>query len=125
MLFNYKSFLGFSSICDVKIYQTETKVIVIYTEIPENKGSSVTNATEIIATNVFNKLQFKLDIKPESIIWIEHYPVRGTDYASVPESFDIVRFVWDGVKYNNPNWTNSSKEEVEALIINAKEVLRS
>jgi len=83
------------------------------TELPDNRGMSVTNAFEYIATQVLcqNRLH------PGRVIWIEHYPERGRD---LPETLDLVTLEWseepDGWTASHPGWRRVSGELVAELL---------
>ena len=82
-------FQGFDSIYGLTTLADETarKVMVVVTELPENKGKSVTNAYDVIATEVFyDRLSH---ISPEDIRWIEHY----TD-----TTLRVMAFVYAGMR---------------------------
>jgi hypothetical protein len=115
----YRAFPGqsFVSSCRVRIYNTAPRAVVIISELPENDGTSVTNAAQTIATLVVQ--QYRLD--PAQTIWVEHYPDRHDqrppqaryeqeyDVPDLPsvygESFDVVTFVWDDAgRAHRPEW---------------------
>ena len=112
-------YLGFGihkSFCDVEIYKEADKYLVIMTEpCNESSGTSVTNACETIASDLFHRGLVGKD--PEKIVWIEHYPERG-----FPETFDAIDFVYDGrvKEFKNPEWfhlgESLSDEKVKELL---------
>ncbi len=84
--------------CGLDIKRLENKTaIVMLTELPDNPGTSVTNAYERVATII--RQTWLPDIAPEDIVWVEHYPAQG-EHA---ESFDLVVMEWSG-GYKTPNW---------------------
>jgi hypothetical protein len=94
--------------------------VVIATDL--NRGPSVTNAAEALATQVAQ--QFALD--RARLLWIEHYP--RTDSRPQPgtpggEEYDLVTFEWDAVleHFHNPTRAYSHRAAVEALIGEALE----
>src|SRR5260370_42640030 len=67
--------LRFASHCHLRILQNDQETLVIATEVNTNPGTSITNAAEIIATNVVKHRQ----LDPTRTRFIEHYK---------PESFE-------------------------------------
>jgi len=81
-ILNFKGYYGCNSKCGIEIYQNRNKNIVIMTELPENKGTSVTNACEAIATILFKNH----NINPEDTIYIEHY------HRDKKDTYDLIMF---------------------------------
>jgi len=101
---------GVRARCRIRIYRAHAAVVVI-TELPDNPGTSVTNAIEYIATCVMH--DYKLD--PRTTTWVEHYPGQ----ADRPETWDVVTFEWIGnavICATTPRWRPSSAEEVRRMI---------
>ena len=87
MRYNYKGFWGCDSYCDVEAHQrSDGKYVFVATELRGNPGTSVTNFAEHLATAV----RSQYGLKPEEVIWIEHYP-DAKDRRK--EDFDLVRFL--------------------------------
>jgi hypothetical protein len=103
--FHFKGFGNCKSRCRLRIYQIQSdpqskfkhslhmgdKVVILTQLEGDNVGTSVTNASEIIANAVAT--QFKLE--PLRTVWIEHYPERGHPdnmVSSFKESFDRVTY---------------------------------
>lgn len=82
--------------------------VVMFTELPDNPGMSVTNAFEIIA----EQWVARTGIDPSSTIWIEHYPEEPT--------FDLVGLTWrwraGHWTAEDPGWRRVSREFVCELI---------
>lgn len=108
-IFDYESWHGAPAYCGVKIWTdgpcggaAPTRYIVVMTELDDNPGMSVTNAAEIIATDVLNILLPGVD--PEAMTWIEHYPPRGDAHSlRLPETYDLVRMRYDGRQFKMDN----------------------
>lgn len=113
-------------ICRVRVFlpdDTERDLpVVICSELPDNRGESVTNAAERIAAEVIDA--FKL---PVPVVWIEHYSPETTDGAS--ETFDLVVFghyeVREIVRVEEegtikeigpPSWRRLDRGSVEVLV---------
>ena len=66
----------FPSRCRLRIYEEEGKSLVaIATELPDNPGTSVTNAASIIAAQVWQMM----GRPPADMTFIEHYPKDGEE----------------------------------------------
>ncbi len=96
--------------------------VVVCSELPGNRGQSVTNAAERIAGSVIDALKL-----PVPLVWIEHYPPYTTDGRS--ETFDLVvldhyevreimRAVEEGPikEIGPPQWKSLDRESAEVLV---------
>lgn len=107
------------SICRLRIYQTEDmEAVVIFTELPDNPGMSVTNAAEILA----NSVSVDFEIYDDITTWIEHYPDEyfekyGREPHGYGETYDFILYECtdDGVCHN-AHWQNTNKQEIEELL---------
>src|ERR1700747_14228 len=71
MRYDYKGFLNCDSFCDIEVHRrTDGKYVFVATELRDNPGTSVTNFAEHLATAMCKQHR----LKPEDVIWIEHYP---------------------------------------------------
>lgn len=106
--FEYKGFGVHDSWCKVDVWIHKEKYLVILTEPgTESSGTSVTNACEDIATKLLSHPDvFKKNVKPENIIWVEHYPERGEGLPT----YDRIQFKYSHFTktYFNPWWTHIS-----------------
>jgi hypothetical protein len=110
MRYNYKGFRGCDSSCDIQVHRRSNgKHILVATELPDNPGTSVTNCAEHLATAM--RKEYRL--KPEDVIWIEHYP-EAKDRRK--ESFNLVRFAVVGDTFRTPVWTRITEQAVDELI---------
>lgn len=105
--FEFKGYWNCLSKCEVQINVEQngdiiSRVVVILTELPDNPGTSITNAFESIATEIYHRML--KDIPIERIEWIEHY--LGTRYLG--ETYDRVIMDWDGKKFYSPRWKHIS-----------------
>jgi hypothetical protein len=74
--------------CRVRIYLPEEEQdapVVICSELPNNGGTSITNATEQLAAEVIRSHRL-----PTPLVWIEHWPKESTDNGE--ETFELVVF---------------------------------
>src|SRR5215470_19803845 len=87
MRYDYKGFWSCDSCCDIEVHRrNDGKYVFVATELPDNPGTSVTNFAEHLAT----AMRRQYGLKPEEVIWIEHYP-EAKDRRK--EDFDLVRFL--------------------------------
>jgi len=109
MRYNYKGFWS-DSYCDIEAHRrSDGKYVFVATELRDNPGTSVTNYAEHLAT----AMRRQYGLKPEDMIWIEHYP-EARDRRK--ESFDLVRFVVEGDSFRRPVWTRITEQAVGDLI---------
>jgi len=85
--------------------QIDGKTIVLLTEVAHNNASSITNAIEEIARQIYEEFLWKTNT--EDIIWVEHYD--GGSYHNMPdytETFDEVTLLWDKRtrRFYSPQW---------------------
>ena len=104
---NFRAANGYPSSCDLTIYHDIQ--LVVATETGE--GMSVTNAAEIIATEVVRQYGFD----PRRMLFVEHYPEaqRPMPYG---ESYDLVTFTWDGARAGNPIWRHLPAAEFNDIV---------
>ena len=102
---------GYASACDVFVY-TDTacgRCVVVFSERPDNPGTSITNFIEHLVPLV----QRELDV-PSDSIWVEHYPankgVRGETYE---------RVIFDRYDGRLPSWHGMSVSDFNELISEA------
>src|SRR5215469_11601911 len=110
MRYNYKGYRGCDSSCDIEVHRrSDGKYVFIATEVPENRGTSITNYAKQLAM----AMRRQHGLKPEDVIWIEHYP-EAKDRRK--ESFDLVRFAVVGDTFRTPVWTRITEQAVDELI---------
>ncbi len=114
--YEHKPKIGTPAACCLSILHSEEQTIVVFTELPDNEGMSVTNAAEDIATQV--RREFGLD--PDQTRWIEHYPERQHHVHNrihiEPATYDEVIYTWDGYQASEPTWRRLTREEFEVLV---------
>jgi hypothetical protein len=115
MRYDYQGFWS-DSFCDIEVHRrTDGKYVFVATELRDNPGTSVTNFAEHLATAMCKHHR----LKPEDMIWIEHYP-EPRDRRK--ESFDLVRFAVEGDSFRSPVWTRITEQAVEDLIAGVRNV---
>ena len=95
------------SSCDITIYRAIQLVVVGET----GEGMSITNAAEIIATELVR--QQGLD--PRRMLYIEHYP-EAQRPQPFGETYDLVTFTWDGNQARNPEWRHLTVDEFNEIL---------
>lgn len=104
---HFKAVNGFPSSCDLTILKTLQLVVASET----GEGMSVTNAAELIATEVVKRYGFD----PRRMLFIEHYPlsVRPLPFG---ESYNLVTFSWQNGQAENPQWQHMKVDEVTEIL---------
>lgn len=93
-----------SSQCTIDIVRYDNGVYcVMITEDKNNKGLSVTNVCDRIATQVYTK--FLKNIPADRIVWLEHSPASRVHKAHI----DLIQFQHSmqtkgAVSFTNPRW---------------------
>ena len=122
---------GVSSACRIRLYLPgaaepggtlgDAPVVIVF-ELPDNPGTSVTNAIEQIAAEVIDAHRFAMGRAP---VFVEHYPPRAT--GGRDETFDLVVFAHHEVRevirggiwhkeIGSPTWEPLDRREVEVLV---------
>ena len=84
----YKDAGGRPARCRVRIYlpdEVRDAPVVIYSELPNNPGGSITNSAGAITAGVIRANEL-----PTPLVWIEHWPKEST--VGGQETFDLVIF---------------------------------
>jgi len=105
--------------CRICIYQEDGyDPVVICSQLPENKNTSVTNMAEYLAAEVIEEHGL-----PIPLIWVEHYPEHRGNHGE----YSLVRFsswerrdvcigeVWR-CRIGSPQWSPLRPKEVSILI---------
>ena len=103
--FTYKA-IGGEGICNRKVWKDGDKYIVLFSELPENKGTSVINWFEHLATDFVN----------EKNIPVKNVKFFQYDYHE-PDDYSLVIMGWDseGKKFTDASFTYNNKEAFEML----------
>lgn len=93
------------SVFGVEFFDGEDgRPVVVLSEHPNNKGRSITNAYEYVATDVLARLQQDgMQVEPMRIRWLEHKrraPMSGRPAIEWSE----VLLSWDGRRLHSPQW---------------------
>ena len=118
---------SFDSECGIKIWGIKSsptslltkRHVVVMTELPDSKGLSVTNAVEIIASQVMEVYLKNADL--DGLIWIEHYPPRGRATSlRIEESYDLVSLRFDGREFkldtsSGSGWKRLTEDDLRQI----------
>lgn len=119
--FHFKGYGNCDSRCRVRIYSVQSDPqskfkhslhmgdkVVILTQLEGDVGTSVTNASEIIA----NLVSDEHALEPLRTVWIEHY-----NYPGHTETFDRVTYELGLLlQYKSAKWNHITREIVADLI---------
>ena len=112
-IYHFKGTMDADSRCGLKIIKRPDRHVVIATELyEENPGTSVTDFNSRLAALIVK--EFSLD--PDKLIFIEHCPDRGSKHEHYRQTFDRVRFRYEGSCFKDPEWERISRQDVEAII---------
>jgi hypothetical protein len=109
-IYTFRGLHGFESRCKLRIFDTGDRTVVIATELEDNPGTTITNYADQLATQII----MEFNIKPDSLIWIEHYPARPE--IGEQETFDLISFKWNGTRYIKPEWYHIEKSMLDKII---------
>jgi hypothetical protein len=127
-IMEYRASNGITTECGIKIWGIKSspnsliphRYVVLLTELPDNHSVSVTNSVEDAALEVMESYLTTAD--PETIVWVEHYPVRGNSRSvRIPESFDLVHLRFDGHQFRlntsitGQGWKRLSEQDLKEL----------
>ncbi|MFP4023356.1 MAG: hypothetical protein ACLFVR_02430 [Thiohalospira sp.] len=111
--YHFKGMWDVPSICGLKIVRKPKKTIVIVTDLYEkNPGTSVTEWNTKLAAEICKEFE----INPKELIFIERTPDKKTKLSFNKESFFKVVFEQNGNNFENPDWQELTKNEVNKLI---------
>lgn len=106
------------STCLVTIYRdlnNNDATLVIFTELASNRGKSITNSSEALATLIVR--DYELD--PNKTTFVEHYGAISYHFSTAPhcnEHYSTVCYSWNGGKARGPVWSALSAKALESLV---------
>ncbi|MCB0122677.1 MAG: hypothetical protein KDE58_10560 [Caldilineaceae bacterium] len=105
---HYEPFEQLYAHCRLRIYQHNEQVIVIVTEMADNREIAVTNYWPELAYEIADQY----GLTPTTTIWLEHYPQGNYALASARgDTFDQLTLAAE-----RPQWRRLTHEEIEQLI---------
>lgn len=111
--YDYPGYFNYESFCDLKVATIPPgHTLVIFTEVEENVGTSVTNRSEVLATQVCQEF----GLLPEKTLFVEHYPERGPRIKRLPETYALVEYTWEQGHARKPEWRYLSLENASTLL---------
>jgi len=116
---HYRGYWTEGGMCRIRVYQgTSLSPVVICSQLPENKNTSVTNMAEYLAAEVIERHGLAIHLT-----WIEHYPEHLGEMSewSLVEfsSWEIREVVLGGIgrpRIGTPRWSYVSTEQVGELV---------
>ncbi len=118
----FKGLGGLPSRCRIRLYLGDEgeAPVVICSELPDNPGTSITNAAEFIAAEAITRHELS---RP---VWIEHYPSESQGgsfetWALVTfEGYEVEEapfYLGEGrVRIGAPSWSSIDRRTVESLV---------
>jgi hypothetical protein len=110
-LHHYRGYWSDGGVCRIRIYEEKgLPSVVICSQLPENKNTSITNMAEYIAAEVIERHGLHTPLT-----WIEHYPKHAGEVAeyslvSFP-SWEVTEKSLGGVRrrrVGSPHWSKFS-----------------
>lgn len=112
-IYHFNGLWDVPSICGLKIIKKKDNTIIIATDLfDKNPGTSITEWNIKLAKELCDKYE----IDHNRLIYIERTPDKKTKLSFNQESFFKVDFDIEDDKFDNPQWEQMSKEEVDNLI---------
>ena len=120
-IYEYAGFNGVPSTCRFTFSKTITGLtICISDELPTNKGTSIRDFAEHLATHAYREVFAPNGTHVEEFIYLEHAPISPT---SIEYYYSMVDCEWDdeGIQFIHPTRTTLTDEEVQTLLGQKKE----
>lgn len=107
-----------NSVCRVQIACVDSPnglryALVILTELPDNHGTSVTNRSDLLATEIAREYE----LPPEGTVFLERYPTDAARAQLRLPEFARVTFTWERGEASNPQRSHIPLVEAQALAI--------
>jgi hypothetical protein len=112
------------AVCRVEaIRLADERSLVIATEVPDNTGTSVTNACEELATQVCQRLA----LDPRHVVWVEHYGYPSRCDPERVRTYYLVTFASIHPRrspiFEGPNWRPMTEMDWRSLGLVPREPL--
>lgn len=121
-LFAYKDHMKRDGSCGIRIFESDKSrlFLIVFTELKNNTGPSVTNAVEDIVNQLCKKITAKValelnevdgrDVDDEcTFVFVERYEIH-------PDELDWVELQYESWKWHSPNWRRANKQETTFLL---------
>ncbi len=107
--------------CRLQVLKKDDTALVLWTELADNPGASVTNASENLAMSVVREF----NLNPHKCLFVEHYEKdRHSMGQGTEESYDIVSYEWEGIgdevqpyRARNAAWERLQNPDAGALLV--------
>lgn len=103
--YDFIGFGGCESKCKVYITIMHDIAFICFEELEDNNGTSVTNMSEYLATQIVEKHNFK----PGMCKFFESYPENR---HRKDRSFDEILYTWNGTVASSPHWLPAKNKEI-------------
>ena len=112
--YRYAGLNNCQSVCHLRVCRVGEGFLVVATELPENRGTSVTNACEILAAEVCRRFR----IPAHRLTGVEHRLGNTNPRAglTMPEEYSIVTFDVPAHEFRDPMWSTVPKSFVDERI---------
>ena len=112
------------AVCRIEaIRLADQRSLVIATEVPDNTGTSVTNACEELATQVCQRLA----LDPRQMVWVEHYGYPSRCDPDRVRTYDLVTFASIQPRrspiFEGPSWRPMMEADWQSLGLDPREPL--
>ncbi|HRW62654.1 MAG TPA: hypothetical protein P5132_04165 [Bacteroidales bacterium] len=112
-IYHFKGLWDVPSICGLKIVKKENMSIVIATDLFDNNpGTSITEWNTKLAKEICDQNNIPYD----KLVFIEHTPDVKTKLSFNRESFYKVNFNVSNNMFENPQWEQLTKDQVNKLL---------
>ena len=112
-IYHFKGLWDLPSLCGLKIVKKPNRSIIIATDLfEENPGTSITEWN----TKLVKEICDNNNINYKEVIYIEHTPNKKTKLSFNQESFYQVKFNIIDDKFDDPKWSEMTKDQVDKLI---------
>lgn len=100
--------------CRLRIFREEGgQTVVIVSHIPGNRGTSITNAIEEVATKVLRVLPEHFASPDQETLWVQDYP-PGSLSLEKESLVQLVTFDRAGNILIRPRWTRVTEDHAQA-----------
>ncbi len=117
ILYHYEGFWHCSCVCGLQTGElADGRNFIVFTELPQNEGTSVTNMVEDLATQAVRMFGYD----PANMVIVEHYPIGAGPCGG--ETWDLVLPEWVNGIAEVPNeqgrwmWKHMPVKEAKALL---------
>lgn len=114
----YVGYYGAIALCRLQMLRKGDTALVMFTELEDNPGTSVTNASEKLATMVVQEFE----LAPHKCLFVEHYPADRL--TGKGETYSIVNYEWENADRakgmpvaREASWEHLEAPDASALLL--------